>query len=188
MASGERRVSELKYIRFKQTFKLPNNSDIEKITAKFEGEILYVIVPKVKEQKEEPKEENGTASTVAEENVNEKPNKGDDKQGENIDGERNKQCEGVDKVFKEKLGRDAGLLECVISKLRKNKGIVMTAVLAFSLGVFITRKFESGGEWGSCVLPASLFIMCSYPMIMLLSIVYVHFGMTYAYVQNKSAS
>ncbi|WKA08365.1 hypothetical protein VitviT2T_026094 [Vitis vinifera] len=146
MASGERRVSELKYIRFKQTFKLPNNSDIEKITAKFEGEILYVIVPKVKEQKEEPKEENGTASTVAEENVNEKPNKGDDKQGENIDGERNKQCEGVDKVFKEKLGRDAGLLECVISKLRKNKGIVMTAVLAFSLGVFITRKFESGGE------------------------------------------
>lgn len=146
MASGERWVSELKYIRFKQTFKLPNNSDIEKITAKFEGEILYVIVPKVKEQKEEPKEENGTASTVAEENVNEKPNKGDDKQGENIDGERNKQCEGVDKVFKEKLGPDAGLLECVISKLRKNKGIVMTAVLAFSLGVFITQKFESGGE------------------------------------------
>ena len=156
MVSGERQVSELKCIRFEQTFKLPKNSDTGKITGNFEGEILHVTVPKVKEQKEEPKEkeEKGTYRKGVEENVKEKPSKSDDdKQGgdlgpslENINGKRNKQSEGVDKVFEEKLWYDAGLLESVILKLRNNKGIVMTAILAFSLGVFITRKFESGGE------------------------------------------
>ena len=156
LVNGERQVSELKFIRFEQTFKLPKNSDTGKITGNFEDEILHVTVPKVKEQKEEPKkkEEKGTYRKVVEENVKEKASKGDDdKQGgdhgpslENINGERNKQSEGVDKVFQEKLWYDAGLLERVILKLRNNKGIVMIAILAFSLGVFITRKFESGGE------------------------------------------
>ena len=156
MVGGERQVNELKFIRFEHTFKLPKNSDTGKITGNFEGEILHVTVPKVKEQKEEPKEkeENGTNRKVVEENAKEKPSKGDDdKQGgdhgqslENINGERKKQSEGVDKVFEEKLGYDAGLLESVILKLRNNKGIVMIAILAFSLGVFITQKLNQVGN------------------------------------------
>lgn len=155
MVSGQRQVRELKCIRFEKTFKLPKNSDTGKITGKFESEILYVTVPKVVEQKEEPKKENETSRTEAEENANEKGNKGDDddKQGggsgpslENTEEERNKQHEGVDKLFEEKLRHDVGPLECLISKLRQNKGIVVAAILAFSLGVCITRQFESGGE------------------------------------------
>lgn len=149
MASGERRASELKFIRFEQTFEVPKNSDVEKTSGKFEGEILYVIVPKVKEQKEEPNEEKGPVSTVAEENMKEKPTKGDDKQSgshgqspENIDGERNKESERVDKVLEGKLDHGVDILESVISTLSKNKGIVVAAILAFSLGVFVGRKFE----------------------------------------------
>ncbi|KAI3761320.1 hypothetical protein L1987_51732 [Smallanthus sonchifolius] len=50
LVSGERQVRENKYKRFEQSFELPKDADIEKITGKLEGEILYISVPKKVEQ------------------------------------------------------------------------------------------------------------------------------------------
>lgn len=52
--SGERLVNNSKCIYFEQTFKLPQNSDTDNITGKFDGEILHVTVPKQEETSEEP--------------------------------------------------------------------------------------------------------------------------------------
>ncbi|OVA09068.1 Alpha crystallin/Hsp20 domain [Macleaya cordata] len=58
MIRGERRVSENKYSRFKQVFRVPEDSDIDKISAKLDGKVLFIIVPKkTNETKQEPKEE-----------------------------------------------------------------------------------------------------------------------------------
>ena len=45
-ATGQRQVNEDKMVYFDQSFKLPENSDDDKISGRFEGEILYVTVPK----------------------------------------------------------------------------------------------------------------------------------------------
>ena len=44
-ATGQRQVNEDKMVYFDQSFKLPENSDADKISGRFEGEILYVTVP-----------------------------------------------------------------------------------------------------------------------------------------------
>lgn len=61
--SGERRLDEGKYTRFKKVFEVPTDSNLDKITGKFEHSILSVIMP-LKEgaasKKEEPQMENAT--------------------------------------------------------------------------------------------------------------------------------
>ena len=45
--SGERATNQNKHVRFEQTYKVPGeNSDLNKITARFDGEILSITVPK----------------------------------------------------------------------------------------------------------------------------------------------
>ncbi|KAK9054485.1 hypothetical protein SSX86_025563 [Deinandra increscens subsp. villosa] len=46
LISGERQERENKYKRFEQSFELPKDADIQKITGKLDAEILYVSVPK----------------------------------------------------------------------------------------------------------------------------------------------
>lgn len=61
--SGERRLDEGKYTRFKKVFEVPTDSNLDKITGKFEHSILSVIMP-LKEgaagKKEEPQMEKAT--------------------------------------------------------------------------------------------------------------------------------
>lgn len=44
--SGKRKESENKYIRFKQAFDAPADSNTKKISAEFEKGLLFVIMPK----------------------------------------------------------------------------------------------------------------------------------------------
>lgn len=94
ITSGEKQAIENKYKRFKETFKIPENSDIEKIKGKFEGEVLYVTIPKLL-----PK------GSLLEEG-----------------------------------GGVGDLLQSVARNVSENKGIVITAVLAFSLGAMLSHK------------------------------------------------
>uniref|UniRef100_A0A6N2M7A9 SHSP domain-containing protein n=1 Tax=Salix viminalis TaxID=40686 RepID=A0A6N2M7A9_SALVM len=124
--SAERVVNDdSKCIYFHQIYKLPENSDPEYITAKFDDGILYVTVPKKDETTyEEPEyQENGTAATTSDENHHQE-------------------------TPAEKTSMDGYTpLEKAFEMMMKNKGILLSAVLAFSLGIMVTRhRLESGGE------------------------------------------
>ncbi|KAF3964749.1 hypothetical protein CMV_011001 [Castanea mollissima] len=180
-ATGQRQVNEDKKSYFDQSFKLPENSDVDKIAAKFEGEILYVTVPKqAVEAKREHETVKENVSDRAKQIKHEKPihdeslNRDDqhhhhrDNPG-NIhghDSETEKRSNtgnihGHDSETEKRSNRNApmdfsretiegwenesGLLGSAVKMLKRNKGIVMAAVLAFSLGVLVTRKLESPG-------------------------------------------
>ncbi|CAN6714009.1 unnamed protein product [Malus baccata var. baccata] len=160
--SGERQVNEKKTEYFKQKFTLPPNSDVDKITGKFDGEILYVTVPKVatavEEKRKEPeiKYENVQGSAAA---VTEPPQIG---KNEIVEGLRRKNEgeQGSNKVDGIKYGEirkllgggnrhiffsaedirkweeeGGNIIKTAMEMLNKNKGIVLTAVVAFSLGM-----------------------------------------------------
>ncbi|KAM7479983.1 hypothetical protein LguiA_028196 [Lonicera macranthoides] len=136
IVSGERKVAENKYARFEQKFRVPENSDIANVTGKFEGELLYVTVPKKKIQKESGEGNiNDTAEKAAGENVGTQivPNEEGKSLSEIVD---------TNEIEKWRI-RGNWVVKSVIEKLKKRKGILLTAVLAFSLGVFVSQKLKS---------------------------------------------
>lgn len=65
ITSGERQTNGNKLVtRFQKTFKIPGNSVSEKITGKFQGEVLYVTVPKRKSITKNLKENQGIVITA----------------------------------------------------------------------------------------------------------------------------
>ncbi|KAL4633780.1 hypothetical protein ACB092_04G147100 [Castanea dentata] len=197
-ATGQRQVNEDKMAYFDQSFKLPENSDVDKISARFEGEILYVTVPKqAVEEKREHETVKENVSDRAKQIKHEKPihdeslNRDDQHHhhhrdnpgnihGHNSEMEKrsntgniyghNSETEkrsntgnihGHGSETEKRSNRNApmdfsretiegwenesGLLGSAVKMLKRNKGIVMAAVLAFSLGVLVTRKLESHG-------------------------------------------
>ncbi|KAJ9140421.1 hypothetical protein P3X46_031071 [Hevea brasiliensis] len=156
--SGERLANNNKYIYFEKKFKAPENSDIDKITGKFDGDILYVNLPK-QVQRKEPKNErenNNIEGGVKKDSEQEKPSEARERSSEkmNEEEERKKKEESkkgssVDEFGREtieKWGADQSsdsVVEKAMGILMKNKSILLTAVLAFSLGILVSRKFDS---------------------------------------------
>ncbi|XP_076942995.1 uncharacterized protein LOC143613058 [Bidens hawaiensis] len=155
IVSGERQVRENKYKRFDQRFRLPKNADSENITGKLDGEILYISVPK-KVEHEHIKHDNIPSPTpVSDESKSdsdESDNKDDESksgsdenedESDRKDGEKN-QKEKHGMYIDEKWRQEAGLyLKLAMEKLKNNKGIVVIAIFAFSLGVLVTQKVQS---------------------------------------------
>ena len=143
VVSGERLVNNnSKVIYFEQTFKLPENSDTDKITGKFDGEILYVTVPKQEETSIEPEYQNNATATATA-----TPTPTSDENHKRLE---EKGSMDSNRLFSRKYWRqedEAAPLEMALEMIKKNKGILLTAVLAFSLGIIVARhKLESGGE------------------------------------------
>ncbi|KAL7606762.1 hypothetical protein Lser_V15G18351 [Lactuca serriola] len=174
VVSGERQERENKYKRFEQRFELPTNADVDKITGKLDGEILYISVPKKIEPQHqeikhggeieaEPEPEPASASASAsasvlesepeqmssdEEDDDDKKSDANGNESDKKDGEKGIIERKEDKrVFNEDWEKEAHLyLRIAIEKIRKNKGIVVTAIFAFSLGVMVSQKFQSNGQ------------------------------------------
>ncbi|CAI9281390.1 unnamed protein product [Lactuca saligna] len=176
VVSGERQDRENKYKRFEQRFELPTNADVDKITGKLDGEILYISVPKKIEPQHQEIKHGGeieselepeakpaptsapiSASSVLEsepEPVSSDEEDDDDKKSDANRNESDKKGgeKGVERkedkrVFNEDWEKEAHLyLRIAIEKIRKNKGIVATAIFAFSLGVMVSQKFQSNGQ------------------------------------------
>ncbi|KAJ4972594.1 hypothetical protein NE237_005768 [Protea cynaroides] len=125
---GERQLSENKYKRFKQDYSLPIDSDIEKISGKFDGGLLFVIIPKIEfEIEEEPKEQHYIAKRIADE-LKQKISKTE----ATIIAKKPKKDE------KEKFGFAESATEMIIS----NKGMVLAAVLGFTVGMYLSYKLR----------------------------------------------
>ncbi|KAL6183145.1 hypothetical protein ACLB2K_044556 [Fragaria x ananassa] len=175
--TGERQVNEREHDYIDENFPLPANSDVNKITGKFDGEILYVTVPKVVAVAEAVKEPE-IAEAVKEPEIVEarkEPQIVEPKKEPQIVQERKKPeitenhkieaapaAEYTNKYDAEpnrllgnawiffsaenikKWEEDNGILRSAREVLSKNKGIVITAIVAFSLGMLVSHKFETG--------------------------------------------
>ncbi|KAJ4839661.1 hypothetical protein Tsubulata_050446 [Turnera subulata] len=150
--SGERLVNHNKYVYFEQTYKMPENSDIDKISGKFDGEILYVTVPKLVVDKGQEPDIHAATDSAQDQNPasrdeNSKENGepvGDGHQQTASKGKMNNCLDSFHKVILDKLGREASPLDMAINMVKNNKALLVTAVIAFSLGVLISHnKFES---------------------------------------------
>ncbi|KAI9117313.1 hypothetical protein K1719_011479 [Acacia pycnantha] len=130
------------------------------ITVRGERQILYVTITKRAAQgntETEPAEpHNGSASNVRrqEENFKHEQHSADDNQqrdhnrqdDRHVEEERRNettQVAGFTQELIRKWEKEPTILSSAVKVLRQNKGIVITAVLAFSLGLLVSRKFQS---------------------------------------------
>ncbi|CAI8610015.1 unnamed protein product [Vicia faba] len=170
VVKGERQASEQKRVRFHLSFPAPTDSEVDKIAGKFDGGILYVTLPKqiVHANKESENEEAGNESAErAEENNSHITNAHDEGRdfnqhvGHAHDEGRafNQHAGHAHEEHKEErnenvhMGDFSGqvtrkwdqeaVLRSAVDVLRKNKEIVITAVLAFSFGMYVSSKFQS---------------------------------------------
>ncbi|KAH7858418.1 hypothetical protein Vadar_023620 [Vaccinium darrowii] len=195
---GGEKPTENKVVYFDQKFKIPENSDTTKITGRYEGGVLYVIVPKlVKDEEREPRDTTSTEEKHKHEHDQEEHNKKHEHKHDLVehkekhehkhdleehhekhehkhDLEEHKEKHEhhqeehdrgghighrVRNDHKKKVVEEGGFHDATAETLRvegggglsgslmqilsKNKGIVVTAVLAFSLGVLLSQKFQS---------------------------------------------
>ncbi|XP_054792969.1 inactive protein RESTRICTED TEV MOVEMENT 2-like [Prosopis cineraria] len=155
---GERQVNEEKRVHFELIFPVPKDSDTDKIAGKFDGEILYVTITKRPAQENTETEAamaaNGSVRSP-EENYKREDHGADHNQqrGHNTQHDlhreeeiRRKEVTHVGSFSEElirKWEKEPTILTSAVKVLRQNKGIVITAVLAFSLGLLVSRKFQS---------------------------------------------
>ncbi|XVE57000.1 hypothetical protein DITRI_Ditri04bG0056400 [Diplodiscus trichospermus] len=142
--SGERKVNDDKSIYFGQALRLPKNLDMNKIAQQFEDEMLCLTFPK----RVEENNENGNPD--AEEKAREKPISDEDQRKHDGHGhaqeneEQSKQDDDHVVTVHKDMRKTGSRLERAIDLLKSN--IVLTVVLAFLLGMFVSRRFESNGR------------------------------------------
>ncbi|KAK4350505.1 hypothetical protein RND71_029818 [Anisodus tanguticus] len=148
--SGERKVSEYKFVRFQKSTKAPEKSKSEDTSAKLEDGILYVMIPKELPENNE-RDEAAIDSSAQEENQQKKTEEIESLNGDETDQKENDK-EGLNGTSYEEEFHDAKMakkwhegeiLAAGKEILRKNKTIVITALLAFSFGVFVSQKCQS---------------------------------------------
>lgn len=154
--SGERLTRDNKKImRFEQVFTVPPNSDTNKISGNFDGEILYVTVPKraVEERKELEISKENVSGVVAKEESKEETlhndesfnNRDNEKQGDDSDKKqksgKKSEVDSFGEDFIRKWGQEPCHFERAMKTLKRNSDVIITALLAFSLGVLVSRKF-----------------------------------------------
>ncbi|KAJ8771893.1 hypothetical protein K2173_027070 [Erythroxylum novogranatense] len=130
--SGERQINYNKYESFEKTFKAPFSSDMGAITGNFDGEILVITAI-------EPFQTNGNHEEAEDNNMDN--NKGHNETGPSCSGG------GLDlsgDILKKRKASPSPL-ERAIELLKKHQ-IVVTAVLAFSIGILLSRKLPSNRE------------------------------------------
>ena len=163
---GERIVNENKCIYIDHTFPLPENSDIENILGKFEEEHLHITVPKIvveenKEEDSENRDGNGNGSNAEEISQDEEESKNN---GEN---NQRKHQQGLDAAIQSRASNKKGKsnetrrvvsfsketinrreekdsqLQNAIKYLKRNKGVVLSVIISFWIGVWVSKPRSS---------------------------------------------
>ncbi|KAG5046324.1 hypothetical protein AAZX31_06G181500 [Glycine max] len=167
IVKGERQTNEQKRIHFELAFPLPPDSDVDNISGNFDSEILHVHVPKRASHQEhresgheiERASNNGSVGRpqeiVSEEHevVNEGRDHGHYQHEEDRDKKeerRNENAQYMDNGYSKKLTRKLeqkrDMSRALVEVLMRNKGVVTTAVVAFSFGLYVSNKFHSWNE------------------------------------------
>ncbi|XP_015069433.1 17.5 kDa class I heat shock protein-like [Solanum pennellii] len=147
MVNGERKVREYKSIRFQKSVKAPEKSKYEDTSVKLEDGILYVIIPKEVPENNEH-DETANDSSGHEDNQQKDTEEIESSNGD-VSEKKENDIQGLsqdDEFHDAKMAKkrhEVGIVIAGKEILRKNKSIVITAVLAFSFGVFISKKSKS---------------------------------------------
>ncbi|KAL2244273.1 UNVERIFIED_CONTAM: hypothetical protein Sindi_0545300 [Sesamum indicum] len=148
VVSGERETNCNKVVRFVESFKVPADSNSEEISAIFEDEIFYITIPK---KKDVPSVREGNQNSVSDhsDNVNSgnaNNNAIDQRhQGTTQEEEEEEEEEFHDAELAHKWN-ESSLHEKLLKKLKENRIVVLTAVLAFSLGFLASRFCQSNAQ------------------------------------------
>ncbi|WMV21482.1 hypothetical protein MTR67_014867 [Solanum verrucosum] len=139
--SGERKVGEYKFIRFQKSMKAPEKSKSEDTSARLEDGILFVIIPKELPENNE-RDEAAIASSGHEENQQEEieSSKGHEKENDKEGLSRDEEFHDAKMA---KKWHEVYLVAAGKEILKNNKTIVITALLAFSFGVYVSQKYQS---------------------------------------------
>lgn len=156
---GGRQVNEEKHVRFELVFPVPKDSDMDKIAGKFDGEILYVTITKRSNNAQGTKETKTAKATAsnegtvgrAEEHRHEEHRAVNERRDQRHDEEERGRNEtdvhhrigNFSQDLIRKWENEPSILTSAVEVLSKNKRVVITAVLAFSLGWLVCRKFQS---------------------------------------------
>ncbi|OWM90436.1 18.5 kDa class I heat shock protein-like [Punica granatum] len=141
--SGKRMASDHKFVYFDETFDLPENSDIQRTSWKLEAGLLTVTIPKrpvplPEDEYDRPKiDEAGTGN-----NADEKESVADTSRIESKEPKEEKSGEAQNE--KESCSESNNLFSWGIATISNNKTVILTAFLAFSLGMFTSLKRGSG--------------------------------------------
>ncbi|XP_030473473.1 16.9 kDa class I heat shock protein 3-like [Syzygium oleosum] len=140
--SGERLLDN-KYIYFEETFRVPEDSDIQKTSGRLEDGILSVTVPKrdtTVVEKEETEHHEQELNKESHGEAHEPPER-------KVRGRKSSTecCYSSEEIIK-KWGEERSIFRSAMKMLNRNRGVIITAVLAFSLGVWVSGKFNLGGH------------------------------------------
>ncbi|KAK7354201.1 hypothetical protein VNO80_19660 [Phaseolus coccineus] len=162
IVKGERYTNEQKRVHFELKFAVPADADMENISGNFDNEILHVHVPKRGSQEhresgiekasnghfERPHEtESEEHDGVKEDYGTQRYHTAHDEDSENEE-RRNKYTHKMDD-YSENLTRkweQKHISRAIVEVLVRNKGVVTTAILAFSFGLYVSHKFHSWNQ------------------------------------------
>ncbi|KAL3025038.1 hypothetical protein AAZX31_04G158400 [Glycine max] len=167
IVKGERQTNEQKRVQFELAFPLPPDSDVDNISGNYDSEILHVHVPKQASHQEHNKESSDIEKASnygsvempqeieSEEHnvVDEGRNHGHEQHKEDREKKkerRNENAQHMDDYYSKKLTskleQKRDMSRALEEVLMRNKGVVTTAVVAFSFGLYVSNKFHSWKE------------------------------------------
>ncbi|KAG5035506.1 hypothetical protein JHK87_010416 [Glycine soja] len=156
IVKGERQTNEQKRVQFELAFPLPPDSDVDNISGNYDSEILHVHVPKQASHQEHNKESSDIEKASnygsvempqeieSEEHnvVDEGRNHGHEQHKEDREKKkerRNENAQHMDDYYSKKLTskleQKRDMSRALEEVLMRNKGVVTTAVVAFSFGL-----------------------------------------------------
>ncbi|XP_057806394.1 inactive protein RESTRICTED TEV MOVEMENT 2-like [Salvia miltiorrhiza] len=127
IVSGERQANDNTILHFEQAYKVPEGCNIEETNAILEDETYYVIIPKKHVDNSiltSVQQDSTTSDGVVDTANNDDSNQNHE---ETPKGER------PDSSFLQRLSR----------MIKTKRCLVLTTLLAFSLGVFVSQRYQS---------------------------------------------
>lgn len=140
IVSGERQANDTKILHFEQSYIVPEGCNIQGTSAILEDDTYYVIIPKKMASNSNSNSISTLTSVQAGDQVQDKMPDGADN--------ANNSPQGITKTDDEEdphraSSGDDSFLEKLSKKLKRKRCLVLTALLAFSLGVVVSHRYNS---------------------------------------------
>lgn len=121
---------------------LPENTNMDKINGKFDGNFLHVTVPRrsvVEENKQQQRRSENYTNRIGDMSVNEETNRHGENPIKHEEQHGNHEQHHGEVISNETKNweKEDGPLEMATKFLKKNKGVIVSVVIAFSIGVLV---------------------------------------------------
>lgn len=128
IVSGERQANDNTILHFAQAYKVPEDSNIQETRAILEDETYYVIIPK----KHDSKDENPASTS----------DQTEEHRGQESVSDGDESNQNREESAKEEPS-DTGLMKKLAKMIKKKRCLVLTALVALSLGLLVSHRSQS---------------------------------------------